>query len=80
VRFEWDDANRDHVEAHGVSMADCERALQDEAANTKEWPSYEPRWRTVGKSGTRRLMVFWTLRGESVRVVTAWWIGRRTRV
>jgi uncharacterized DUF497 family protein len=80
VTFEWDDANRNHIEAHGVATTDCEAALQDEDAYTIEWPSYEPRWRTVGKSGRRRLLVFWTLRGVAVRVVTAWWIGRRTRI
>lgn len=80
VTFEWDDANRDHIAAHGVSTNDCEAALNDANAYTREWPSYEPRWRTVGKSGVRTLIVFWTLRGAAVRVVTAWWMGRRTRV
>ena len=65
--FEWDDANRKHVEIHGVDPTDCERALQDENAYTIAWPSYEPRWRTVGKSRSRQLLVFWTLRGENVR-------------
>jgi hypothetical protein len=68
------------VEAHGVATADCEAALRDEDADTIGWPSYEPRWRTAGKSGARKLIVFWTLRGIKVRVVTAWWIGRRTRI
>jgi uncharacterized DUF497 family protein len=80
VTFQWDDANRTHVEAHGVSPEDCERALSDGDGWTVEWPSYEPRWRTVGHSGKRSLIVFWTVRGEAVRVVTAWWKGKRTRI
>jgi uncharacterized DUF497 family protein len=80
VVYEWDAANRSHVESHGVSPADCEAALEDEKAYTVPWPSYEPRWRTAGRSGGRRLLVFWTVRGKAVRVVTAWWIGRRTRL
>ena len=78
--YEWDAANRSHIEAHGVSPADCEAALEDKNAYTVPWPSYELRWRTAGRSGARRLLVFWTVRGQAVRVVTAWWIGRRTRL
>jgi uncharacterized DUF497 family protein len=79
--FDWDGANRSHIARHGVTPEDCEAACQDLEAETIDWPSdVEPRWRTIGKIGDRRLMVFWTLRNSAIRIVTAWWIGKRTRI
>ena len=79
VSFEWDDANRGHVERHGVSTSDCETALNDPIRTDEQEASGEKRWRTIGRVGERRLLVIWTIRGAAIRVVTAWWVGRRTR-
>jgi uncharacterized DUF497 family protein len=81
VTFEWDDANRGHIERHNVDPSDCEIALNDPAAKTAgPQAGTEKRWRTIGHVNKRRLIVIWTIRGAAIRVVTAWWVGRRTRV
>jgi len=80
VTFEWDDANRKHIERHGVAPSDCEAAWNNhvETLDDREVDG-EKRRRTLGLSGDRELIVIWTTRHEAVRVVTAWWVGRRTR-
>jgi uncharacterized DUF497 family protein len=77
LKFEWDDANRRHIALHGVTPEDCETAMYNPVATVPGRGGSEWRQRTTGITGGRRLDVIWTLRGERVRVVTAYWKGRK---
>jgi len=80
VEFNWDDANRGHMARHEVAPSDCEAAWNDPVATLDAGEvNGEKRWKTLGRSGERELIMIWTLRDEAIRIVTAWWVGRRTR-
>ena len=75
VRPEWDpDKARLNARKHGVSFADAVASLEDERALTVRDPSFneEERWVTMGLDGLGRvLVVVYTWRGESVRLISA---------
>jgi uncharacterized DUF497 family protein len=77
LEFEWDDANRRHIASHGVTPEDCETAMSNAVGTVPGRGAGELRWKTTGITGGRRLDVVWTLRGEHIRVVTAYWKGRK---
>jgi uncharacterized DUF497 family protein len=79
MEFEWDDGNRKHISRHGVTEADCETAMLNCISTVSDPSGSEPRSESEGQVNKRRLIVIWTRRGERIRVVTAWWRGRRTR-
>ena len=72
---EWDPGKaRLNVRKHGVSFADAVAPLEDEGALTMRDPSSydEDRWVTMGRDVLGRvLVVVYTWRGESVRLISA---------
>jgi uncharacterized DUF497 family protein len=75
VSFEWDPAKaRTNLRKHGIDFADAVSALEDESALTIEDPfsESEPRWITLGLDALGRvLVVVYTWRGDSVRLISA---------
>ena len=71
--FEWDDANVEHIAAHEVTPDEAEEVLLgdplDIGFNLVEG---EERWTYIGVTNEGRILwVATTLRGERMRVVTA---------
>jgi uncharacterized DUF497 family protein len=79
VEFEWDHGNRNHIARHGVNPEDCQAAMLNPLETSPDPERTEPRFRTIGFVGGRRLEVVWTPRGNRIRVVTAWWKGTRRK-
>jgi len=75
VSFEFDPKKATaNVRKHGVSFAEAEPVLYDPRALTREDndTAGETRYQTVGVGALGRiLMVCWTERGSSVRVISA---------
>lgn len=80
---EWDHGKaRLNSRKHGVSFADAVAALEDEAALTVRDPfsEAEERWVTMGLDAVGRvLVVVYTWRGESLRLISARKATRRER-
>ena len=72
---EWDPGKaRLNVRKHGISFADAVASLEDEGALTMRDPfsDDEERWVTMGRDVLGRvLVVVYTWRGESVRLISA---------
>jgi hypothetical protein len=72
---EWDPGKgRLNVQKHGISFADAVASLEDEGALTMRDPlsDEEERWVTMGLDALGRvLVVVYTWRGESVRLISA---------
>lgn len=72
---EWDPAKaRSNAEKHGIHFADAATALEDESALTIRDPfsEDEERWITVGMDAQGRLLVVvYTWRGDTVRLISA---------
>ena len=75
VLTEWDPGKaRLNVRKHGISFADAVASLEDEGALTMRDPFFddEDRWVTMGRDVLGRvLVVVYTWRGESVRLISA---------
>ena len=75
VLTEWDPGKaRLNVRKHGISFADAVASLEDEGALTMRDPfsDDEERWVTMGRDVLGRvLVVVYTWRGESVRLISA---------
>ena len=71
--FDWDDANILHLAEHDVRPEESEEVvLGDPLDLGSEFVDGEVRWSYVGETNNRRILqVAITLRGERVRVVTA---------
>lgn len=80
--FDWDEANRSHIAEHGVSTSEVEFVvLHDPLDLEVQLREGEERFVQVGATGQSRvLVVISTVRGELVRVVTAFDAPRRYRV
>lgn len=72
---EWDPAKaRANLANHGVHFADAVTALEDESALTIRDPfsEDEERWITIGTDALGRLLVVvYTWRGDTVRLISA---------
>ena len=75
VLTEWDPGKaRLNVRKHGISFADAVASLEDESAMTMRDPfsDDEERWVTIGRDVLGRvLVVVYTWRGKSVRLISA---------
>jgi uncharacterized DUF497 family protein len=83
ANFEWDDANIAHVAEHDVTPEEAEQALLNDPLELgfDAGPGGEERWAYLGETDeSRMLQVVITLRGERIRVVTAFEPVRRLRV
>jgi uncharacterized DUF497 family protein len=77
--FDWDDANRDHIAEHGVSVAEAEEACSGEMLFVDSYMvDGELRVETVGSTRAGRILKLLTTdRSEGIRVVTAFDATRR---
>lgn len=75
--FQWDAANTEHLQRHGVSTEEFEQAMNGPAVDLEcEDVDGELRYHTVGATNTGRLLyMVWTMRGQEVRAVTAFKAG-----
>jgi len=74
VGFEWDlKKAASNFRKHGVDFADAVTALEDELALTLDDDhSHEPRFITIGIDALARvLVVVYTFRGETIRIISA---------
>ncbi len=75
MEFEWDpDKAHRNLDRHGVDFADAVGALEDEFALTVQDPysETEERFITLGSDPLGRLLVVvYTWRGESIRLISA---------
>lgn len=81
VEFEWDDANLEHIGAHGVTAPEVEEAAtrSHEIIEARE-VNGEKRWKLFGKSAAGRyLVVVFTIRERRFRAVTAYTMNRDER-
>lgn len=80
--FEWDEFNTAHLARHGLTPAEIEQVFANGAFLFEtEQVGDEERFHHVGETDAARLLhLVWTLRDKKARVVTAWPIGRRSRI
>jgi uncharacterized DUF497 family protein len=73
IAFDWDDENRNHLDAHNVVPAEFEQLLNNDPVDLDfEVVDNEERYRSVGlTNGGRLLSVAWTIRNGKVRAITA---------
>lgn len=73
LKFDWNKTNIEHIARHRVAPDEVEQVF----ANNPDDLEYaegesEPRWTVMGHTDNLRvLVVVWTLRGDSIRTVTA---------
>ena len=79
VVFEWDTANIAHIAQHNVSPEEAEQVIRGGSLPvSSEERGGEERHVELGVTARRRLLiVVWTLRGQRVRVVTAFPASRK---
>jgi uncharacterized DUF497 family protein len=81
--FEWDSANIDHIAEHDVAPEEAEEAILGDPleAGFEKSADGEDRWTYVGETVEDRfLQVVITMRGERIRVVTAFEPIRRFKL
>ena len=75
-RFSWDDDKAaTNIEKHGVTFEEAARALDDES-RVRRWDREhstpgEDRWKVIGHSGRRLLVVIYTERDGRKHVISA---------
>jgi uncharacterized DUF497 family protein len=79
LAFDWDQANIEHIRGHAVTLGEVLQVFANEASDLRyEVVNSEERWTSIGHTDALRiLVVVWTMRGESVRTVTAFDAGKR---
>ena len=82
--FQWDEGNLlKSWERHGVSAAECEQNYFNRplvAAPDEKHSAREPRFYALGRTdGGRRLFVVFTIRGRSIRVISAREMNRQEK-
>jgi uncharacterized DUF497 family protein len=84
LSFEWDaDKARINVQKHGVSFEEASTVFQDPLASTIYDPDHsedEDRYLSLGQSSENRLLVVsFTDRDETIRIISARVASRRER-
>ncbi len=79
--FLWDDANTGHIARHNVSCQEAEQVLNNHPLDIEEQlVESELRWMQLGETDADRvLIVISTMRGDDIRVVTAFEAEPRLR-
>ena len=79
--FEWDESKRlSTLKKHKIDFEDAIRIFDDRrAAHVPSRYPGEDRWLTIGDIDGLRIMVVWTLRGTTKRIITARRIGKNDR-
>ena len=72
--FDWDDANRNHLARHAVSVVEAEqRYRNDPLVIEEQFINGEDRYLALGETdAARRLALVFTLRSNRIRFVTAY--------
>ena len=79
IRFEWDEANLEHIARHEVSQEEAEQAMiNDPMDDGYEVTKGEERWTSTGHTNRLRVLkLVWTLRQAAViRVLAAFDVSR----
>ena len=73
IEFDWDDENKQHLDADKVAPAEFEQLLNNDPLDLNfELIDNEERYRSVGLThGGRLLSAAWTIRKGKVRAITA---------
>jgi len=84
TKFEWDAGKAElNLRKHRASFEEAETAILDELSKTSPDPNHsfvESRFITVGVSARRRLLVVsYTHRGDSIRIISARTATKRER-
>lgn len=79
--FEWDKENVRHLDRHEISSLEAEQIIQNRPVDlSAELRDNEERLAQIGETDSGRiLIVVSTMRGEKIRVVTAWPAKERLR-
>lgn len=80
--LDWDDENVEHVAEHNVEPEEVEEALSDpqRIPMPAHSTSTERRWGLIGATDSGRILcVFYTRRGQAVRVITAYDASERQK-
>ncbi len=75
IEFRWDEANLEHIDEHDVKPEEAEQVLLNDPPELGFETSEggEERWGYLGETSEARILqAIITLRGERVRVVTAY--------
>ena len=74
VQFDWDQANLGHLRRHKVSAEEFEQVVANAPLDLNyEVESGEERYSSLGATDTGRILVaVWTMRGGTIRAVTAY--------
>jgi uncharacterized protein len=74
IEFDWDDANISHIAEHDVTPEEAEEVLTGDSLEMsfEIGEDGEERWSYLGETTRSRLLyLVITLRGEKIRVITA---------
>ena len=74
AEFEWDENKRhSNVAKHGIDFADAKEVFRDPAAYTSLSPRYAPerRYVTVGLMRGALIAVIFTIRSQTIRIISA---------
>lgn len=73
LSFDWDEANIQHIARHEVKPEELEQLFVNDPIDIDfEVVDGEDRWTSIGHSNALRfLLVVWTMRQDTIRIVTA---------
>jgi uncharacterized DUF497 family protein len=73
MKFKWDPAKaKANIVRHGVSFEEAQGVSADlQALELLDDSTEEERWRLLGRAGSKILMVVYTERGDTVRIISA---------
>lgn len=71
--FDWDEHNRDHIAAHGITPSEAEEVIVNSPVDLEmQLRNGEERYLQIGETDSGRiLLVVSTWRSEKIRVITA---------
>ena len=71
--YEWDEDKRLlNIEKHGIDFVEAVELFEQERIYSYSSPrNDEERWVTVGLLGEQYVAVIWTMRSETIRVISA---------
>ncbi len=73
MKFKWDPAKaKANIVRHGVSFEEAQGVFADlQALELLDDSTEEERWRLLGRAGSKILMVVYTERGDTMRIISA---------
>lgn len=75
MKFDWDDANREHIARHDVTPEEAEQAMRNNPFDLEAQDDTDDltRYKQVGETDAGRILVILsTVRGNAIRILTAW--------